>query len=279
MESFVPDVYIAGTVPYGSQDPLEAAYHAAASSLDDEDIRLIISLENGVVYFLAAHSKDFPLGAQCGTPLANALPNSPGHKGDGKYILTAGTYSLVVEKEGGKLKSFVVKTEKIQSLLKGDNEKVFSVDDMPLLEWEGYRAKRTDEARKAVSMAVRAGVLFFLVLFLMYITLSMAEGYFAGKAAASKRKVEDNLQKVAEQVQSNTLHPVERHLNEIYRISMVVMKAGGNIEVYKAEDGKITWSAKLPKWVSAGDYSELGSNLKTELAGEKIIIKKEKEDK
>lgn len=269
MKQFIPGRFVASSVPYvtrelGKQDPLEAAYHEAVRLLDDEDIRLITSTEGEHAYFIAARARDFGQASESGTPLANALPRTPGHRGDGWYVLDNGEHYFVVEKEGMRLGAYRLgKGQEATTSLP-----VYPVDAMAALPWEGYRIRQMREARKIARLSLNIAAVAAAVSIFLLIVLSVIEGYAQGRTARLRDTVEENVRRMGAVVQENTFHPLRACLNDIQTINARSRK----IDLYRIENGKVSWTARFPKWMSSEDYDLLGRDLKKEEREDSIIV-------
>lgn len=271
MKLFIPERFVASSVPFvtkelGGRDPLETAYHEAVRLLDDENVRLITSTEGEYVYFIAARARDFEAASESGTPLANALPRTPDHRGDGLYCFDNGEYYRVIEKEGEKLGTYNLKKGQDANTLLP----VYSADAMAVVPWEGYRTRQMQEARKITRMTINIAAAVAVVNIFLLIVFSVIEGYAQGKTVHLRDKVEENMRRMGAVVQENTFHPLRAHLNDIQMINSRSKK----IDMYRVENGKVSWTAHFPKWMSSQDYDLLGRDLKKEESDGGIIVTK-----
>ena len=109
IKEYLPEHFVVGAVPFANEDPATVAYNNAAVLLDSETIRMIYSVENGYVYFIAADSKQFLEHLKSGTSLGNALPGMPGYNGDGIYLYNQPDGSAIaLIKEGNSIHSVVI---------------------------------------------------------------------------------------------------------------------------------------------------------------------------
>ncbi|MBZ0158348.1 MAG: hypothetical protein K8I29_19295 [Alphaproteobacteria bacterium] len=271
MKLFIPERFVASSVPFatkelGAQDPLEAAYHEAVRLLDDENVRLIASTEGEYVYFIAGRARDFEAAPESGTPLANALPQTPDHRGDGLYCFDNGEHYLAVEKKADKLKAYSMAKGREGSF--GQN--IYPVDTMTVVPWEGYRTRQMQDARKITRLSINIAAVIAVVNILLITVFSIIEGYAQGKTVHLRDKMEENMRRMGAVVQENTFHPLRTYLNDIQMIDSRSKK----IDVYRVENGKVSWTAHFPKWISSEDYELLGRDLKKEERDDGIIVTK-----
>ena len=105
---YTPRSFISGHIAAPRRKELQTAAAAAAAVLGTEQIAIIHSSSQGQVWYLAAPAADLASHAGATSPLADALPGSKNHQGDGAYVAdVAGGLQAIVVKNGDNLHSYV----------------------------------------------------------------------------------------------------------------------------------------------------------------------------
>lgn len=277
MSIYIPEIFVAGAVPYGSQNPLEVAYHNISSLLDDEDINLITSTYEGLVYFIGAHSRDFVGAVGSEMPLACALPSIKEHSGDGVYTYPTGLMYAVIVKKGGTMRSFTAKKEVVEEYANSNKLPVYPAEYYEPIkwQWQGYRLHSLNQSRKIGKSALNIGSFIAVFFALLWVSLSAAESHFNKQSNKVQGEIVKDMQSAVSFLQANSYHKMENYFSDIQRLSVAARKNKGVINIYKLNGGNITWELKFPAWVTASAYSHLGDNLKVENTGSEIIVRKE----
>lgn len=119
MQAFTPRNFISGRIKAARGQELRTAAVAAAAVLGTENITLVYSSSQGVVWYLAAPAADLASHLGAATPLAAALPGTKNHQGDGAYVCDlANSLQGIVVKHGDNLHSFVGTPEMLKRFAK-----------------------------------------------------------------------------------------------------------------------------------------------------------------
>ncbi len=256
MRHYTPSSVVGGCLPVGSPDPLEAAYHAAATALDTEAVHLVSTVLEGHVYYLAAPSAAFASTPDAGTPLAAALPGHPAYLGAGVYL--ADTPDGLV---------YVVSRPEYLGVYAGD---VPEPDALPLhdlrdLDGESWRPYRLAQERAERQHSQRLAHLGFAAIaagLVLWAGLVLANGWLSTKEAQAHHAALRQMEQVAGQI--DTRQPALMQLAGLQHVASTVMRGGGWIEFYRIETGGAPrWSAVLPAWIT-GDYLIQLGNAKAE---------------
>lgn len=260
MELFTPNSFVAGTRPTGRHDPAEVAWHAAAAALDTEDLRMVVSVTPGRVWFLAAPARDFASAPDCATPLAAALPGMADHRGEGTYLLPLDPLPLwaAVQFQGEQIRSFTGSFEDAKRFGDSLGLPTHEASAMTAAPWCGYQAMRLAAERAGLRVAFRWGAGLTAVGFLLWISAAamgaIAEHRQGAASAALKARITSLTQ------YANQLHeqPLARTLAELQQVSQVAVQSGGAISRYQIKQGQTHWRMRLPAWVNGSAYAGLG---------------------
>lgn len=289
----IPDVFIAGAVQHkkkvSREEAAEIAYHNAAYILDEENLKLTVSVDKDVVYFIAAKGKDFLSMIEDGStliynPLSLALPGKlvgakeTVHRGDGIYIYPSSTslYHCVVTLNK-KLYSYTARVEDIMENYPGlPVIDCNTVEESLLARWITPRSWSAIKSFQIVKNAVAVGLGMSIVSFCMY----LASNFMFTDNKSNGRQNEQIVglfHNVIHSVQESNKNDVLMHLESLQKLSAVAEKNRGMIEEYKVEGKRITWQMRLPAWVVSSEFTHLDSNITTEFndATREVIVRKE----
>lgn len=260
LDIFTPDSIIAAAVPYGSEDPREAAYNNAAYALDRDDVHLIASIENKKVFYIAAASEDFASHMNAVTPLAAGLPGMKGHQGDGAYIAISESGYAVVVRKGDELFSYVGDRQSVDAFIASHDVPTYSSNDAAAVPWEGFR---TGIVRRAQAMARNT---IFLGAFICIIALMAWMGFASignNMSEEAEKIAEDNLQEVSQSVEKLKAFTSQPVIKDIYRMNDIIGKAtnyGGVISYFKLEKGEVTWKVEMPTYTPNKYLEQMGKD-------------------
>lgn len=257
---FTPESIVAGSIPIGSKNPLEAAYHAASYGLDADSVHIVSSVSDGRIYYLAAPSVDFASHMSAETILSVALPGMPGHHGDAAYVASIGVMSCVVVKLGQSLYSYVGDESGVQTFASSYDVPVIYVDDSVTAPWAGFNQTMLERAKRMSAMLHIGGASLAGILFLAWGGLGVLGGSALGKKEAAESTITVNADDIKRNILSS--QPMLTTLSDIQRVASVAMSAGGWVNFYKVEKGAVSWEVEMPMWIT-GDYlSKLASDAK-----------------
>lgn len=279
LNNYIPDIFIAGGLPYKGHSADEVVYHNAAFTFDDEDVNIIVKSSDTHVYYLAAHAKDFPGKYPCGTSLASALPGMPLHQGDGLYTYTIGVMlacvSVKTSNNVKELKSFLVSNDMAEKYANDNNLKIYNTNNNPPIEWKGYRLAQLQKDRGIIKGSLMIGSFIALPLIIIWIFIASEVSHITNSSNTIKNKVKEVMVKNINNIKFALLSsPIDKFLGEITNIGVVVTKNKGFVEVYKVEGGESFWIINLPEWVVASEYSHLNGKLKVTNSNNRITVKK-----
>lgn len=290
----VPDIFIAGAVQHkkkvSEEEALEIAYHNAAYILDEDSIKLTVSVDKDTVYFIAAKGKDFlPMIENGVTSIYNPLsPALPGkligakkviHKGDGIYVypsMSTSLYNCVVT-FNKKLYSYTAKVEDIVENYPG--LPVIDCNTMSealLSKWITPRSWVEKKSYKYVRNIIAVGLIMSIISFFLCLASVFV---FTDKESPEKysERIAGLFHNVVHSIKENNKNDILVHLENLQKLTVVAEKNNGVIEEYRVENKKVTWQMRMPPWVVSSDFINLDSNIKTEFDDIKkeVIVRKE----
>ena len=248
---------------------MATAWHAAAIALDTEHVRIVQREADDGVYFIAAAARDFVHHPHAMTPLACALPGSPGHQGDGAYFVDLGSGIVsVVVKRPHSLASYVGERREAIQFAGAATEQWKHFWPTEGESWIGFRQYESRHARRLAQTAVAAGMV-LTVLFLI-LTVAMSG---AAELLANRRDVAlDHIR--LQQQQTATQLGAERGdaYVEYRKIAAPIIALGGRLRQFESAGDRITWQAEFPPWVS--DLSSLGAGVKARVDDGTVVATK-----
>lgn len=267
---------IAGRVPNHDGDVNLTIFYLARSILGTEKMHLLVSLSEDRLhaYYFAAPSASFASTSDFETPLAAAFPKHQDHKGDGIYLLTAGSLAAAVVKQGEKFRLLTNSTEAIEAM----------IDDsgLPLHNVEAFRAMRMDSISSAYRRLadtlsrtlIRVGAITAVTALGIGVVAFLANTIFTTTIRNSNEQIARDLNSLVSKIDHAS--PLSRQLGQLQRISATVVRAGGWIDAYDASAKGEKFAVSLPAWVTQDFVAALGSGTVAEMDNSSNMIKVEK---
>lgn len=267
---------IAGRVVNHSGDVNLTAFYIARGILGTDKIHLLISLstDRQFAYYFAAPSNVFASVREFETALAAAFPTHPDHQGDGVYMLSSGSLSAAVIKDGEKFRLLTNNTDSIEALVFDMGLPLYPVKDAQPVKMEsvsGYYRRLADDFSRQItkiSAAVAA------VAFIIGMGALLANSIFTTKITSSTETIANGLNSLVRKIDHAS--PLSHQLAQVQRISATVVRAGGWIEAYDASDKGEKFVVTLPPWVTQDFITALGAGAIAEADRENNMIKVEK---
>lgn len=263
---FTPREFVSGFIapPRGTK-PLEAAWHAAAVALDSERIRMVHHEADGGIYFLAADAGDFVSHPNAMTPLASAMPGSPGHKGDGAYFVELGSGIVgVAVKDPEGLRCYV--GERGDALRFAGEQALYWPNDCEL--WTGYRQYESRHARRLANASILVGMVLTAFFLALSVLASAASETLSHRKEASLNSIRAEQREAVSQFSAE--HP-DAYV-EYRNLAVPVVAMGGKLTRFESGGGNTTWEAEFPSWVD--DLSALGGGVKARMGNSRVIVSK-----
>lgn len=289
----IPDVFIAGSIQHkkkvSEEEAIEIAYHNAAYILDEDNIKLTVSVDKDTVHFIAAKGKDFVPLIESGdtsihNPLSVALPGKlvgmkqSIHRGDGIYIYPASTtlhHCVVVINK--RLYSYTTRVDDIRenypSLPVIDCS---SLEDNLTVEWITPKSWSEKKSYSIIKTTALTGVFMTVISAAM---LLISTFLFGNDKSIDKQneQIVGLFYNVIHSIRESSRSDIFLHLENLQKLSAITEKNRGVIDEYRVENNKITWQMRLPAWVVSSEFAHLDSNITTEFddSTKEIIVKKE----
>lgn len=272
LDVFTPDSIIAAAVPFGNEDPREAAYNNAAYALDRDDVHLLASVENKKVFYIAAASEDFSAHMNAVTPLAAALPGMKGHQGDGAYIaISESGYSVVVRK-GDELFSYVGDRQSVDAFIASHDVPTYSANDAAALPWEGFRMGGIKRAEKIAKTTIFMGFTMALLSFVTWIGFASWSSSIQSEIDDRAQKVQTGINTSVSKLKNISTQPVLTDIYAMQKIIAMTANAGGYPNYFKIEKGETSWKVELPTYVLNDYIEQFGKGLTLKRDTDKNIL-------
>lgn len=294
---YIPDVFIVGSIQhkknFSENEALEMAYHNSAYILDDENIKLVVSIDNDTVHYIAAKAKDFVDAISSSeppiyNPLSAALPgkligmSKTIHRGDGLYVFPASISPLYhcIAVANGKLSSYTAKIEEITEDYPG--LPVFNYankDENIMAEWITPKSWSEKNIYAFTKKTIKTGIYITVVSIIIFFASILMEysNNYENKQREKIEQILNSLNNTVTLLQKNNINPMLLYIETLQKLTAVTEKNYGVIEEYKVDNGKIIWTMRLPAWVVASEFKHLGDNISVDYDNIKkeIILKSE----
>jgi hypothetical protein len=272
LDVFTPDSIIAASVPFGNEDPREAAYNNAAYALDRDDVHILASVENKKVFYIAAASEDFAAHLNAVTPLAAALPGMKGHQGDGAYLAISESGYAVVVRKGDELYSYVGDRQSVDAFIASHDVPTFSANDAAALPWEGFRIGGIKRAERVARTTLLLGAGLALLSFLIWFGVSVWSNNIDADLERIREENSAALNQAVVKLRVISGQPVLQDIYEMQRIIALTTNAGGLPNYFKIDKGEKSWKVELPTFVLNDYIEQFGKNLTLKRDTEKNIL-------
>ncbi len=272
LDVFTPDSIIAAAVPYGSQDPREAAYNNAAYALDRDDVHMLASVDNKKVFYIAAASEDFAAHMNAVTPLAASLPGMKGHQGDGAYLAISESGYAVVLRKGEELYSYVGDRQSVDAFIASHDVPTFGANDAAALPWEGFRLGAVQRAEKVARRTIMTGFVLAILSFATWIGFATLSANIDAEVDAKRMEAQKSIDSAVSQLKNISTQPVIQDIYAMQRIIALTSNAGGFVNFFKIEKDEITWRVELPTYVLNDYIEQLGTGLTLKRDADKGIL-------
>lgn len=278
MQAFTPKDLISGCVPLPAKNkvsPEDLAYHRACTALDTETIRLIFSVKDNHVYYIAASAREFASAFSEGTPLAAALPGIEGHRGDGAYVLDGGSGLLVcVKKIGLSVESYIGESSEVEAFAKGCAIHRLQLND-PATAWQGYEHLKMKPIVKLSKVASIAG--FTVAGVALMVALVSAQVHKSGEVDFGRALQESVAMQKADIEQAfadfNRKESNDR-MSEFHALTSTLLTLNGTLVEFNSEGKTTTWTAEIPLWAATQALPFTGIKTVVDDVKGVVIIKK-----
>ena len=257
---------IGGRLPYGSASPMRVVLNQAQAILGTNRLHVYFYERAGFLYYFAIESKHLASNSNFLLPFADALPDGPGHQGDGIYLLKADDFAAAMVIDHGNMQLLCNELDVLNDYLLGFDLPQFSVDQLP-----GKPLRSVPQTLHGVSERVgryllrgSAGVLLVAALAFVGVHTTQIFRTSQDNTQASARVIEADLAKTLGKL--NVQQPLARQISRVQVVSATVIRSGGWIQKYslKGEDVE-NFEVVLPSWVSQDYLDSLGRDVVTDL--------------
>lgn len=267
---------IAGRVPNHQGDVNLTIFYLARNILGTDKLHLLTSLseDRQYAYYFAAPSSAFASTPAFSTQLAAAFPMHPAHRGDAAYVLTSGSLSAAVIKEGERFRLLLNSTDSIEALVEDSGLPLFNVESAEPLPMESVTGFYRGLADRLSRKVVRISTVVAACAATTGMVALLATSLFAGTIRSSTEKLAQDLNSLVMKIEHAS--PLSRQLGQVQRISATVVRAGGWIESYDMTAKGERFAVTLPSWITQDFVAALGPGTAAEIDNANNMIKVEK---
>lgn len=260
-QEFIAPVMCAGSIDargIKGEDCIEAVYHAASHVHDTEQVAFVWNNDGQKVHYISAPATAFASARQWKTRLSQALPGSKNYRGPGAYWVTNGQKTAVIISDANGHHKCEVKAHQqaidYASAHYGSSQ-IFEIDTQIDPEpWIFFNLRKTKasvtEAQKFHKIAGSG----FKAALILCVIVALIKGYLSSKSVDYRADTIKNAQAVFAQV--NDVQPLQRQMNELQRIKILLAKAGGTLNFYRFNGTDTTWEMEIPNWFPADKVSQ-----------------------
>ncbi len=256
MSSLYPHIHtamIAGCVAVKPEQANDVIASIATTALHDARLHMLVTYHDGHAYYFAVPSAYISHASDFATPLASALPNHPGHLGDGVYALVLGSMAIGAIKHGAELTIVREETEQLAARALALELPLHCLgNDVQAWPLESVFGRYRQAVERYSALLTKFFAITLLACTVTYAAMLGAEAYAAkhgGRLWQSSPAPE-----VVTHLQYTS--PLFEQLAHFQRISATVVRSGGWIEgyVWKHDKGE-AFEIAMPGWISQ-DYVE-----------------------
>lgn len=262
LKPYLPSEIIGGSVPYvpGSED--EAVWNAAAQACGTEKVSYCYTVADGRCWYLAIPSSALASNPNSWCPLASALP------GNEEYWDKETVY--LYEQEGlasalrwdpdtGRMQIFVGPSRTILPRIQSMDANFVTINAKSLkpVRWRN-RTLHTEKLSRLTAWFIVATGVFVTMLAFAYISYIHITGLVVEPELNEARlKTERATAEMMSQANKNIQNESLRHMARIQELLDVLAANEGTLLKYEVNGSNVTWSALIPKGISANDIKEI----------------------
>lgn len=256
-----------------TKDHSTVAQRQACSALDTEAVLISFVVEDDRVMYLALPGRAAANG-DVATPLAAVFRTHPEHRGDGIYLHPVPGGIAAVVRSGSRFEALYNNIAAVRSWLAEPEQRGLPQHDVSGgIEWplRPMRLSRLWDGRSVMAK---------LALYNFWGAVAMVGlSVFAGITVTAARalRATPNAPKAVQvgQIASTEIARYNATLHDFSLVAALVVRAGGWIEKYNYKDGKATFEAYVPEWVTADAIKEIGAVVtEKDFARNLVIVKK-----
>ncbi|MFP5516386.1 MAG: hypothetical protein ACLGJC_25310 [Alphaproteobacteria bacterium] len=263
---YTPAMIVARAVPCPRPaDAGETAYYDALRLLQAEEIWLVQRWHEGRVSYIATPSTRFnPDGDNACTPLAQALPGHPLHRGDGAYLasLDDGNHAVILVRAGTLQVSLGTERE-VLAFASDRGAEAITVDLNAAEDWVPWQLAVLRYRRRIGLMIGGAGGLSALTAAVAVIGATMWQSSLLEERALIESQSADYTRALEMQLAEAVKQPLLSHVARIQRLRDLKAVLGDTAYLvrYEVKDGKWSWTAQVPEWANDRTLRPFGGGI------------------
>lgn len=267
---------IAGRLPNHQGDVTLSILYIARNILGTDKLHLLtaISEDRQHAYYFAAASSAFASTGTFETPLAAAFPGHPDHAGDGAYVLSAGSLSVAVLKDGERFRLLTNNTDAIDALIHDSGLARHNVAGARAVLMESVSGQLRRMADSLSRKAVNASAIAIAASLTLGLAAMLANSIFSGRIVSSTETIARDLNSLVLKIDHAS--PLSQQLAHVQRISATVVRGGGWIDGYSASAKGESFAVTLPAWITQDFVAALGPGTSAEIDNGTNMIKVQK---
>lgn len=256
-----------------TKDHSTVAQRQACSALDTEAVLISFVVEDDRVMYLTLPGRAAANG-DVATPLAAVFRTHPEHRGDGIYLHPVPGGIAAVVRSGSRFEALYNNVAAVRSWLAEQEQRGLPQHDVSGgIEWP-LRPMRLSRLWDGRSVMAKVALYNFWGAVAM-VGLSVFAGITV--TAARALRATPNAPKAVQvgQIASTEIARYNATLHDFSLVAALVVRAGGWIEKYNYKDGKVTFEAYVPEWVTADSIKDIGAVVtEKDFARNLVIVKK-----
>lgn len=269
-----PPHLVCGTLPFVSGEELKMVWHAASSALDEERVRVAMSIYEGSIWYLAAPSQVFSSNEREGSacPFAACLPGAPGApEPPGVYIHTEEDLArvMVVKPDHLGIYRGAPNQMRVIAAREADAMGQRPVDIGPLVtdimlagnSPPAWQSMSLNEAavRHAAVKGLLAGAAIVGITSLLSIGATLfTRPFLVPDLSTARAETETKVRDLLDRASSLGANQLAAVISDMMRVENALDSVGGNIIRYAAEGGSVHWTAIVPPSVPSSTIAAIG---------------------
>lgn len=268
---------VAGRIINHGGDVELSIFYNARDILGTENIHLLISQnpDDQFAYYLAQRSTAFASVPDFTTQLAAAFPGAIDHQGDGAYLLSQGSISAALIKDGDKFRLITNNSEAVLRDLDDMGLTVHPAEGLLAIPMMSITGRHRHNADKFAGRIIKLCAIVSTTALVVGLITQGVSGMFAASLKNTNNQRANELSMLVSKIEHAS--PLSQQLADLQKVSATVVRAGGWIESYEMKDGKTKFAVSLPEWVTQDFIQALGTGATAEHDSVNNLIKVKKE--
>lgn len=251
---------IAGRVPNHDGDVSLSIFFMARDILGTDNLHLLTaeSPDAKFVYYFAQQSSVFASQPLFETSLAAAFPGNPDHMGDGAYLLTHGSISTAVIKDGDQFRLITNSTDVVKSAISDMDLTIYPAEHFTPVQIQSITGNQRYLADIFSGKVIKWSAIVSASALVLGLLANIASTAFSTSLKNTNDKKMAELSLLVSKIEHAS--PLSQQLASFQKISATVVRAGGWIDHYELIGGKEKFSVSLPDWVTQDFIIALGKD-------------------